>query len=209
FRGSGGSTVPAGSRAYKWATAGEVWDAAAALELVREQAREEGLLVSGFGASRGAAAMLMAATAHPWLETMACEGLSGARPSVYWHMRRWARIYVPRRAVDLVPDLGWRVLTHLVLVAAEHRDGVRFPPLEDHLRALAGRRAMFVWGEKDSLIPSGHRRELYEAFAGWRERWTLPGAGHLQGPAVCTREYRRRMLSWLEGTTAPAATAHP
>ncbi|MBI4872790.1 MAG: alpha/beta hydrolase [Candidatus Riflebacteria bacterium] len=209
FRGSGASGAPEGHRAYKWATAGEVWDAAAALDLVRAQARDEGLRVVGFGASRGAAAMFMAAAAHPWLETFACEGVSAARPSVYWHMRRWARIYVPRWAVDSVPDLGWRGLTHLVLLAAEHRDGVRFPSLEEHLQTLGGRRALFAWGEKDSLIPPGHRRELFRAFAGRRELWTLAGAGHLQGPIACAEEYRQRMLSWLEGTTAPPVTGHP
>jgi pimeloyl-ACP methyl ester carboxylesterase len=198
FRGSGGSETPAGHRAHKWVTAGEVWDADAALEVVRTRALREGWEVAGFGASRGGAAMLMAAVAHPWLRVMACEGVSSTLESVYWHLRRWARIYVPAWLLACIPGPGWRALAHLVVLAAESREGLRFPALAEHLRALHDRDVLFAYGTKDSLINEGHRQAVMAAFPGRKSSWLMPRVGHLAGPFQCRSEYRWRMLCWLE-----------
>ncbi len=203
FRGSGGSQAPDGHRAHKWVTAGEVADAAAALDVVRARALAEGWEVAGFGASRGGAAMMMAAVGCPWLRTMACEGVSSTLESVYWHMRRWARIYVPAWLLACIPGPGWRVLAHLVVLAAESRERLRFPDLAEPLRALLDRRILFAYGTKDSLINEGHRQAVMAAFPGTGESWLMPRVGHLAGPSQCRDEYRWRMLSWLESGTFP------
>lgn len=198
FRGSGGSQALDGHRAHKWVTAGEVWDADAALAVVRARALREDWEVAGFGASRGGAAMLMASAAHPWLRVMACEGVSSTLESVYWHMRRWARIYVPAWLLACIPGPGWRALSHLVVLAAESREGLRFPALAEPLQALHDRSALFIYGTKDSLINEGHRQAVMAAFAGRKEAWLMPRVGHLAGPLQCRDDYRRRVLDWLE-----------
>ncbi|MBI3891076.1 MAG: alpha/beta hydrolase [Candidatus Wallbacteria bacterium] len=203
FRGAGESEAPKGYRPFKWATAGEVADADAALCYLRAKAEEEGWEVAAFGASRGASALMMAAAGHPWLQTIACEGMSSTLGSIHSYMRRWARIYIPDAIVEWTPDAVWRMFAHLVVVASENREGVRFPPLEWHLAQLQGRRILFIYGERDALITPQHRDGILRGYRGPRALWMLPRTGHLAGPVQFAAEYRHRVTAWFLGEMAP------
>lgn len=207
FRGSGASEAPEGYRSFKWATADEVADADAALRYLRARGDAEGWQIAAFGASRGAAAMMMAAVNHPWLERMACEGVSSTMGSILSYTRRWARIYIPEPLVERMPMAVWRVLAHLVVVGSENRERRKFPSLEQHLAELGVRQILFIYGERDALITPDHRDGILRSFSGERHTWILPRAGHLAGPVQFAQEYGRRLAEWFRESPLPRGAA--
>ncbi len=203
FRGCGASETTRDFRVHKWATEVEVGDADAALCYIRDRASHEGWEVHGFGASKGASAMFMAAPSHPWLRSLACEGMSSTLGTIFAYMRRWARIYIPEKLVERMPDFFLRMVAHLIVVDSQIREASTFPDLESRMAGLQDRRALFIYGERDSLISSQHRQGILSAFPGPNQVWIVPRAGHLAGSRKQATEFRRRLLQWFDASPGP------
>lgn len=56
---------------------------------------------------------------------------------------------------------------------------------------------LFIHGEEDSFVPFAMLDEVYEAAAGEKERYTVPGAKHGQSAMVAGDEYWTRVFDFL------------
>lgn len=67
---------------------------------------------------------------------------------------------------------------------------------------LAARRKpaplLVLHAEGDPVVPAVHGRALYEAAAGPKEFWPVPGAGHTDAFHRLGPEFRPRLLKWLD-----------
>ncbi|MBI3892369.1 MAG: alpha/beta fold hydrolase [Candidatus Wallbacteria bacterium] len=59
---------------------------------------------------------------------------------------------------------------------------------------LAPRGVLFIAGDKDQLIPCEHSRRLHRIYAGPKDLFICPGAGHVESHGLCKAEFEKRVL---------------
>lgn len=90
----------------------------------------------------------------------------------------------------------------LLVRRLERREGLdlaRVDPVEAARRVTCP--AVVVHGEDDALVPVGFSPRLYEALAGEKTLWRVPGCGHChhadEPQALLTEEYERRWTTFF------------
>jgi fermentation-respiration switch protein FrsA (DUF1100 family) len=66
---------------------------------------------------------------------------------------------------------------------------------------------LIIQGDRDSIVPVGHGRRLFELAREPKQLWIVPGGGHIQ--AFQRQSCRDRFVAWLQQVlSAPPATSH-
>lgn len=70
----------------------------------------------------------------------------------------------------------------------------------DPLRAAPAVQAPLLWihGQQDKVVPAGQGEELFAAWAGPKERWSDPTAGHVGTYALEPEEYVNRLTQFFD-----------
>lgn len=147
----------------------EVQEVAAGLAFVRSRIRQPRIGLLGY--SMGATVSLLAAAGDPEVQSLVLD-------SPFRDARQVVRENI--RATGHIP--GW-VFLPAVAAYARLRHGFRLadasvPPV---MSGLEKRPLFFIHGADDRTTPVHHSRDLYDAYRGPREIWTLQGVGHCAG----------------------------
>ncbi|MYL35776.1 alpha/beta fold hydrolase [Pontibacillus yanchengensis] len=59
----------------------------------------------------------------------------------------------------------------------------------------------FIHGAKDELVPTDMAHRLYEAAAGKKTLWIVPGAKHTEGYTVAEEQYKKRLTQFIENVS--------
>ncbi|RKQ33870.1 alpha/beta hydrolase [Oceanobacillus halophilus] len=92
-------------------------------------------------------------------------------------------------------------LLHLTSIMTVIRSGYSFEEASALNQVKENNLPIFlVHGEEDELVPTEMAKELYEAAAGGKELWLVPGAGHTDAYDIATEEYQDRLVDFIKQT---------
>lgn len=165
----------------------ETWDVLAAVRYVRDNYQR--LPIGILGISMGAAAAIMAADRSDDIAALVLD-------SPFAHLEETVR----KKAVEFIryPWLG--PLAWLGVRVGEQLSGGRLREVRpiDCVGRIASRPMLFIYGEKDSYIPSSHPEALCAAAGQDKEVWFAPGAEHAMARFDYPEEYRERVQQFLD-----------
>jgi hypothetical protein len=142
--------------------------------------------IGGIGLSVGGEMMMEAAAESGALKAIMSEGASGRSVRDIWANpdRRWPEL------------LGNGVATAATALFTDN-----LPPRA--LRSLAPKiqgASFFVYGERGQPVEEPANTAFYEAAAGPKEIWEVPGSGHMKGIEAQPQEYERRVVGFFDRT---------
>ena len=146
-----------------------------------------------FGISRGGGAALVVASCCPGVRAILCDSVFSTRLTLISYMRRWISIFAIIEAIyTRLPYLAFAFLADSALGLKSLREGVRFPRIEDRVKALRHTALFFIHGQRDSYVRSDQIEPVFHNAPGWKEMWSVPKAKHNRAIDARPDEYRRR-----------------
>jgi uncharacterized protein len=70
----------------------------------------------------------------------------------------------------------------------------------DSVAAISPLPLLLIQGDRDAVVPLHHSQQLYERAKEPKERWVVPGAGHIQ--SLENEDVRKRLLGYLRRHTS-------
>ncbi len=205
FRGQGESDLQPGYDPIHWPTMYEVEDVRAALDFIKSREDLRGLPLGVMGVSRGSTPALIAAAESPNVAAVCCEGAYSTDSLMLHFMTRWATIYVPTWALNLVPKWHYQVTSRLVRWTSSILRGRRYVVLEHWLPKLKNRSVLLVTGERDNYVSPDVALELQRRIqSSSAQVWQVPKAKHNRARAVAGAEYDRRLNDFFAQLHSPA-----
>jgi dipeptidyl aminopeptidase/acylaminoacyl peptidase len=208
-RNQGSSDRQEGYEPLQWVTEYEVRDAEAALEYLKRRPDADRRGVGFFGISKGAGAVLIAASRDPFVRCFVTDGLFATFSTLTPYMRQWFRIYNRYFPLEIIPDWYVNWIGRIGLRQIERERRCRFPFLEAAMPQLAPRPVLMIHGAADTYIKPDMARTLFDLVSGPRELWLVPQAKHNQALHVAGEDYRQRVLRFFERTLAEDEAPFP
>jgi len=164
----------------------ETWDVLAAVRYLRDNYRR--FPVGVLGISMGASAAIMAAAQSEDIAALVVDSPFAQAADV-----------VHKKVADFVPFPWLEPLAWLSVRIGERLSGARLGEVRpiDCVGRL-GRPILFIYGEKDSYIPSSQPQALCAAAGPEAEVWFAPGADHAMARLDYPQEYRQRVQQFFD-----------
>ena len=207
FRSQGESDPQPGYAPIHWPTTFEVEDVRSALRFIKSRADLNSLPLGLMGVSRGSTPALIAAAETANIKAVCCEGAYSTDALLMHFIFRWANLYVPRFAMEMLPR--WHVRVTLIMVRWTSRllRKRRYVVLENWLPKLKNRSVLLVAGARDNYVHPDVGRGLQKRIdSPSAQIWVVPSAKHNSAREVGPAEYDRRLSEFFNATliTAPA-----
>ena len=167
----------------------ERFDSSAILDAL--MAGEQPRHVFALGESMGAAVALQSAAVEPRIEGVVAEG-------AFRNLHEVMYDYAGLRTSALLGKTLFRPAAILAVHETEHKLGFDFDSVSPEA-AVAKRDfpVLLISGLSDHNIPKRHAQAIYNAAAGRKELWLVPGAGHQQAMKKAPAEFQQRVLKFL------------
>ncbi|MBC8114510.1 MAG: alpha/beta fold hydrolase [Candidatus Saccharimonas sp.] len=204
FRGQGESDCQPDYIPNHWPTMFEVEDVRAALDFIQSRDDLRELPLGVMGISRGSAPALIGAAERPNVGAVFCEGAYSTDSLMLHFMMRWATLYIPGWAFNLVPKWHYQITSKLVRWTSSILRRRRYVVLEKWLPRLKDRPVLLVSGDRDNYVHSDVTRELKRRIKSSSTTiWHVPQAKHNQARATAGAEYDRRLTDFFGQLQAP------
>jgi hypothetical protein len=146
------------------------------------------------GESMGASIALQAAAVEPRVAGVVAE-------SAFASLKEVSFDYAGLRISHWLGRTIFRPASSLALKGATQEGGFRADDVSPE-KAVAARPfpVLLICGTRDRNIPPRHTKRIYQAAAGPKEMWLVPGAGHSAALGAAPQEFEQRVVTFYRQT---------
>jgi alpha-beta hydrolase superfamily lysophospholipase len=173
----------------------ERYDSSAILDALT--ASERANHIFALGESMGAAIGLQSAAIDPRISAVVAEG-------AFRNLREVMYDYAGLRLSAFLGKTLFRPAAIMAVHETEQQGGFRFDEVSPEASvAIRKFPVMLISGLSDHNIPKRHAEAIFQAAAGPKELWLVPGARHQKALQTAPTEFQHRVLRFFSSAQAP------
>ena len=155
--------------------------------------------VFAMGESMGAAVALQSAAIDPRIDGVVAEG-------AFRNLHEVIFDYAGLRWSAFLGKTFFRPAAMMAVYETQHQGGFNCDDVSPEA-SVAARKfpVMLISGLSDHNVPKRHAEAIYQAAAGPKELWLVPGAGHQKAMQIAPSEFQQRVLHFFSSAQVWAA----